>query len=108
MVGPTILHFFGSSSVGSFEDQVCLNAGPLLDTIVCTEPLVWPFSPAWDAVIFTLDVGFICPFVVIDPTNLRATTVVAPGRMNDKFLPISDAESLPLDRMVLNLACVCV
>jgi hypothetical protein len=25
-------------------------------------------SLAWDAVILTLDVGFICPVVVIDPT----------------------------------------
>ncbi len=33
------------------------------------EPLVWLFSLAWDAVIPTLDVGFICPFVVIDPTD---------------------------------------
>jgi hypothetical protein len=31
--------------------------------------LVWLFSPAWDAVTLTLDVGFICPFVVIDPTD---------------------------------------
>ncbi len=31
--------------------------------------LVWLFSLAWDAVILALDVGFICPFVVIDPTD---------------------------------------
>ncbi len=34
--------------------------------------------------------------------------VVAPGRMIDSFLFIPDAESLPLYRMVLKLACVCV
>ncbi len=28
--------------------------------------------PAWDAVILTLDVDFICPFVVIDPTVKRS------------------------------------
>jgi hypothetical protein len=33
--------------------------------------------------------------------------VVAPGRMIDSFLSIPDAESLPLYRMVLKLACVC-
>jgi hypothetical protein len=33
--------------------------------------------------------------------------VVAPGRMIDCFLFIPDAESLPLYRMVLKLACVC-
>ncbi len=32
---------------------------------------------------------------------------VAPGRMIDSFLSIPDAESLPLYRMVLKLACVC-
>jgi hypothetical protein len=32
--------------------------------------------------------------------------VVAPGRMIDSFLSIPDAESLPLYRMVLKLACV--
>jgi hypothetical protein len=41
----------------------------MLDTIVRSEPLVRLFSPAWDAVILTLDVGCICPFVVIDPTD---------------------------------------
>ena len=37
----------------------------------------WLFSSAWDAVQLTLQVGFICPFVVIDPTDLGATIVVA-------------------------------
>jgi hypothetical protein len=32
--------------------------------------------------------------------------VVAPGRMIDSFLSIPDAESLPLYRVVLKLACV--
>jgi hypothetical protein len=70
--------------------------------------LVWLFSPAWDAVQLTLEFGFICPFVVIDPTYKEATTVVAPGLMIDPFLPIPDTESLPLYPMDLKLACVCV
>jgi hypothetical protein len=44
----------------------------MLNTIVCSRALVWQlwlFSPAWDAVILALDVGFICPLVVIDPTD---------------------------------------
>ena len=56
------------------------------------------------------DVGFICPFVVIDPTNLGATTAVARnllslalGLMFDHFLPIPDAESLPFYPLVVNL-----
>ena len=77
-----------------------------LDKIACSEPLVWLFSPAWDAVTLNLDAGFIRPFVVIDPTDYGATMVVAPGRMIDSFLSIPDAESLPLYRMVLKLACV--
>ena len=36
------------------------------------------FVPAaWDAVKLTLKVGYICPFVVDDPTDLGATIVVA-------------------------------
>ncbi len=49
-----------------------------------------------DAVKLTLDVGFIRLFVIIDPTAQGSTTVVAPGRMFENFLPIPDAESLPL------------
>ena len=45
-----------------------LKARPIriLDTLVCLENCVG--SPAWDAVKLTMKVGFICPFVVIDPT----------------------------------------
>ena len=50
----------------------------ILDTI-CSRTLLWLFSPAWDAVKLTLHVGFICPFVVIDPIDLGATIVVAPA-----------------------------
>ena len=49
----------------------------ILDTIVCSGTLLWLFSPAWDTVKLTLQVGFICPFVVIYPTDLGATIVVA-------------------------------
>ena len=49
----------------------------ILDTFVCSGALIWLFSPAWDAVKLTLKVGFICPFVVDDPTDLGATIVVA-------------------------------
>ena len=35
------------------------------------------FSPAWDDLEPSLEVGFICPFVVIVPFNLCATIVVA-------------------------------
>ena len=53
------------------------------------------------------EVGFICPFVVIDPTDLGATTVVAPGLMLDNFLTIHDPESLPFYPSVSKLV-VCV
>jgi hypothetical protein len=85
----------------------------MLDTIVCSDALFWPFSPAWDAVALNLDVGFICPFVVIDPTDTdqRATPVVAPGRRIYSFPTFPDAESVALYSMVimmaLKLACVC-
>jgi hypothetical protein len=41
----------------------------MLDTIVSSGPLVWLFSPAWDAVKLTLEFGFIYPVMVIDPTD---------------------------------------
>jgi hypothetical protein len=44
------------------------NSSGMLDTIVCSGPLVWLFSPAWDAVILILEVGFIYSYVAIDPT----------------------------------------
>ena len=37
---------------------------------MCSGALIWLFCPAWDAVKLTLKVGFICPFVVDDPTDL--------------------------------------
>ncbi len=39
---------------------------------------------------------------------INATTVVAPERLIDKFIPTADAESLPLYHMVLKLLWVCV
>ena len=44
---------------------------------VCSGALICLFSPACDAVKLTLKAGFICPFVVDDPTDLGATIVVA-------------------------------
>ena len=35
------------------------------------------------------EVGFICPFVVIDPTDLGATTAIARNLLQDKCLTIS-------------------
>ena len=72
---------------------------------MCSGALIWLFSPAWDAVKLTLKVGFICPFVVDDPTDLGATIVVAqalccpsstyPLRRKPAFLP-----------MVIKLTCL--
>ena len=39
--------------------------------------LLWLFSSAWNALELTMNIGFICPFVVIDPTNLGTKIVVA-------------------------------
>ena len=49
----------------------------ILDTLVCSAALLWLFSLPWDAVELTLQVGFIFPFMVIEPTDLGATIVVA-------------------------------
>ena len=74
---------------------------------MCSVAFIWLFSPAWDAIKLTLKVGFICPFVVDDPTNLGATIVVAqalccpsstyPLRRKPAFLP-----------MVIKLTCLSV
>ena len=55
------------------EDQVCYNTG--YDCLFGA--LLSLFSPAWGAIKLTLKVGFMCPFVVIDPTDLGATIVIA-------------------------------
>ena len=86
--------------------------------------MVWLFFPAWDAVKLTLTgareagasmaadgapsrggggVGGIYPFVVTDPTDLGATTLVAPGLVLDNFLPVPDAEFPPFYPSVLKL-----
>jgi hypothetical protein len=59
-------------------------------------------------VILILEVGFIRPFVVTAPTDSEATAVVAPERIIDNFLPIPDAESLPVFRMVFRVKLACV
>jgi hypothetical protein len=79
-----------SFSIASFEDQICLDVRG--HWFGCS------FQPVpWDAVTLLLDIGFICRFVVIDPTDRGATTVVAPERMVDNF---PYAESLPLYRVI--------
>ena len=70
MVGP-------DSAVLLLRFLLKIRSVRILDTIVCSGTLLWLFSPAWDANKLTLQVGFICPFVVIDPTNLGAIIVVA-------------------------------
>ena len=46
----------------------------------------WLFSPAWDAVELTLRVGFICPFVVFDLTDLGADILIAQGVIHREYL----------------------
>ena len=73
---------FAESMVGSNNTVLLLRfllkvrSVRKLDIIVCSGPLLWLFSLAWDAVKLILQVGFIYPFVVIDPINLGMTIVV--------------------------------
>jgi hypothetical protein len=48
---------------------VKIRAVKLLYAIVCSGASVWLFSQALNAVELTLEVGFICFYVVIDPTE---------------------------------------
>ena len=66
---PTVLFSFGI--------LLKIRSVRILDTIICLGTLLWLFSQARDAVQIILRVGFICPFVVINPTNLGVTIVVA-------------------------------
>jgi hypothetical protein len=68
LVARTRLRWFNGESEGTALLPLLLlkiSYVRMLDTNV---PLVWLFSPA-SAVILTLDVEFICLFVVIDPAN---------------------------------------
>ena len=67
----------GPDSVLLLRFLLKIRSVRILDTIVCSGTFLWVFPPTWDAVRLTLKVGFMCPFVVIDPTNLGATIVVA-------------------------------
>ena len=65
--------FDGGSDNTALLQSFLLRIGfvRIQDTIVTvfSRPLAWLFSPAWDAVELTLEVGFIYPFIVIDPTD---------------------------------------
>ena len=57
----------------------------MLDTIVCSEPLVWSFTPAWEAVELTTE-SCIHLFVRGLRPDLGATIEVSPGQMHGDFL----------------------
>ena len=79
----------------------------ILDMFVCPGALIWLFSPALDAVNLTLKVGFICPFVVDDPTYLVATIVVAQALCLSIF-NLSPMQKTCLGPMVIKLKCLSV
>ena len=74
---------------------------------MCPGALIWLFSPALDAVNLTLKVGFICPFVVDDPTYLVATIVVAQALCLSIF-NLSPMQKTCLGPMVIKLKCLSV
>ena len=73
---------FGGIALALLSGLTCAQVwhcfGSSLGPDMCPSvTLLWLFSRAWDAVKLTLKVGFICHFVVDDPTDLDATIVVA-------------------------------
>ena len=67
----------GIVSIVNLETRCSSSAASQIQWWVPTVLFFWLFSPAWDAVQLTLQVGFICPFVVIDPSNSGSTIVDA-------------------------------
>ena len=73
---------------------------------MCSGALIWLFSPAWDAVKLTLKAGFICPFVVDDPTEARQSWLPRPYACPSSTYPLRRKPAfLP---MVIKLTCLCV
>ena len=80
----------------------------ILDTIVCSGSLFWLFSPAWDAVKFILPrcwlhLSFRGHWLYRFRSDDDSCSELAPGLMFDNFLPIPNAESLPVYPLVLKL-----
>ncbi len=80
------------------------------NTIVCTEPLVWLFSPAWDAVLLTLDLWMHLPFRGHWPYRLRGNNRHGScSRTNDWQLSTHPQRRISaFIPMISKLACVCV
>ena len=76
----------------------------ILDTIM-VRALPWLFSPAWDAAKLTLKVELICPFVIIYPSNLGSTIVVAQPEPSSTYPYYRIPAFLP---MVIKLVCECL
>ena len=57
---------------------------------------------AWDTVKLTLKVGFICPFVVIDPTYLGATTELLSLALSSSAFMLIHLQPIPIDSPTQN------
>ena len=76
------------------------------DTIVCSGTMLWLFSLAWDAVLLTLKVGFICRSVVIDSTDLGETTELLFQELCLSTLNLSPTQNTCLLPIAIKLACL--
>ena len=75
----------------------------ILDSIVCSRPLVWLFSPAWDAVKLACQKA-----VFIFPGHRRATTVVLQDECLTPFYLSPTQNILPFYPIGIKASCVCV
>ena len=73
----------------------------ILDSIVCSRPLVWLFSPAWDAVKLACQKA-----VFIFPGHWRATTVVLQDECLTPFYLSPTQNILPFYPIGIKASCV--
>ena len=87
----------------SSADFLRIRSVRILDSIVCSTPLVWLFSPAWDAVKLAC-----LKAVFIFPGHRGATTVVLQDECLTPFHLSPTQNILPFTQLVLKLVvCVC-
>ena len=102
--GSMWVRWYCSSSVASLKIRTIISVR-MLDIIVCSGPLVWLFSPAWDTIKLALKFWFHLPFRGHWPYRLRSNNWYR-LRSNNWSCSRTNDWHLPWYRIILKLACV--